>query len=56
VIVDDLNVCRVRSTPYKTDAPLIVDPNTMLALPVAFQAFKPIGRRDPEVVKGPGVI
>src|SRR5579863_4938620 len=45
VMVNDLDVLGSRRCPAKADAPLIVDANAVLALPVAFQCFKPIAGR-----------
>lgn len=44
MIVDDLNIRWTGRAiqPFKTDAPLIVDANAVLALAVTFQAFKPV--------------
>jgi hypothetical protein len=41
VIVNDLDVFGSFGGPAEADAPLIVDANAVLALPVAFQCFKP---------------
>jgi hypothetical protein len=39
----------VALTPVKADAPLLVDPNAVLALPIAFQSFKLIRARNRKV-------
>jgi len=56
MVIDDLYVERVSIVPPKTDSPLIVDTNTVLPLPSAFEPFEPVGRRHPEVLKGPGTV
>jgi hypothetical protein len=37
--------------PFKTDTPLFVDPDTVLSLPVAFQALKPVSRQLTKIAK-----
>jgi len=45
-IVHNFNFMSIAFMPSEADAPLIVDTNTVLSLPVALQCFKPIaGRR-----------
>jgi len=43
VIVYDLNVVGIAISPRETDAPLIIDSNTVLAGPIAAEFFKAIG-------------
>ncbi len=45
MIVDDLHVMGVSVPPFKADPELVIDPNTMLALSVAFQCFQPKTRQ-----------
>jgi hypothetical protein len=47
MIVHDLNLVGTMLCPEKTDAVLIIDPDAVLALPVASQWFKPITRWNP---------
>jgi hypothetical protein len=47
--VDDLDVVRVGSEPAEADAPLIVDPDAVLASPVAGEFLKAVRGRDAEV-------
>jgi hypothetical protein len=49
VIVDDLDVMRIRSEPAEVDTPLIVDSIAVLAIPVPVEFFKAIRWGDPEV-------
>ena len=49
MIVDDFDLHRAAFGPSKANAPLIVDSNAVLASSVAFQRFKPMGRRNKEV-------
>src|SRR5262249_12032514 len=43
VIINDLHVIDVAIAPFKTNAPLVVNANTVLALAVAGQFFKMVG-------------
>src|SRR6185436_4333699 len=51
VIVHDLNIGRSVVRPTEADAPLIIDPDRVLALPIPLQGFKPIGGRNPKITK-----
>jgi len=44
VVVDDLNVTRIRINPPETDPPLVIDPNAMLPLSVTGESFQAISR------------
>jgi hypothetical protein len=45
VIVDDFHVIRIPVVPAKTDSPLIINPNAVLADAGAFKLFESIARR-----------
>jgi len=48
VIIDDFDVHRARRSirPLKTDAPLIIDADAVLPLPIALEGFEPVaGKR-----------
>jgi hypothetical protein len=47
MIVHDLNLVGTVLCPEKTDTILIIDPDAVLALPVASQCLKPITKWDP---------
>jgi hypothetical protein len=49
VVVGDLDIVRIAGVPPETDAPLVIDPNAVLARSVAHQLLQPVARRDPEV-------
>ena len=49
MIVDDLDVVRIGSEPAEADAPLVVDSDAVLAIPVPREFLKAIGWRDTEV-------
>ena len=51
VIVDDLYVCGPFSCPDEADAPLLIDADTVLSLPIIFQRFKSIAGRYLQIVK-----
>jgi hypothetical protein len=51
VIVDDFHIVGIAGTPTEADAPLIVDPDTVLTGPVAFQRFQPIAGRNTQKVE-----
>jgi hypothetical protein len=47
VVIDDFDVlCAVRAfRPFKANAPLLVDPDAVLALPVTRQGFEAVARK-----------
>ena len=51
VVVNDLNLLWSRSGPPKIDPPLAVNSNTVLTLPIAFQCFEAVSRRNPQLLK-----
>lgn len=51
MVVYDFDVERAAVVPAKADAPLIVDADTILTLPVARKLFKPVARRGQEVTQ-----
>jgi hypothetical protein len=51
VIVDDLDFVCVTVLPVKADAPLIVDSNTVLTSPPAFELLEPVPRRHAEILQ-----
>jgi hypothetical protein len=52
VVVNDLDVFRAGGCPPQADAPLLVDPDAVLAGPSAAQLLQPITRWDPHVFEG----
>src|SRR6267154_3112141 len=48
MIIDDLNGVGVPVAPLKTDAPLVVDANTVLSNPITLQFLQPASRQRPE--------
>src|ERR1019366_5517826 len=56
MIIDDLDPLRRAFAPTEADSPLIVDPDTMLTLPVAAQRLKPFSRNCRHVFQLLGVV
>jgi transposase len=56
MIVDDLDVFRHAFAPYEADPPLIVDPDTMLTLPVTPQRLEMVSRNCRHVLQPLGVV
>src|SRR5258708_39956980 len=53
VIIDNFDIRRARRPirPLKTNAPLIVDANAVLPLPIALQRFEPVARQRRQITK-----
>lgn len=51
MIIDDLNFVGVAVPPYETDAPLIVDANTMLPFAIALQCLEAVAGRYAQILK-----
>src|SRR5258708_6152374 len=51
VIIDDLYVLRGASSPSKTDPPLVVDPDAVLALALPFESLHPIPGNRSQVIQ-----
>ena len=49
VVVDKFDIFCTSFSPYKTESPLRVDANAVLATSIADESLQPISRRDPEV-------
>lgn len=56
MIIRNLNLIGIPIGPDKAHAPLIIDPDTVLAFAIAFQGFETIGGRYPNVIQGSGVV
>jgi hypothetical protein len=50
VVVGDLDVCRTGGGPGEADAPLVVDADAVLSLPIPAQLLEAIARWNPKVV------
>ena len=53
MVVDDLDVGGIGARPAKTDAPLVVDADTVLALAIVAKLLQPVARRNPEIIEPP---
>jgi hypothetical protein len=51
VVVDDFDIGGSFLSPDKTDAPLVIDPDGVLASMVARQRFEPVGRWRAQIVE-----
>jgi hypothetical protein len=49
MVVDDPDIAWSSIIPGKADAPLVVDPDTVLPEPIALEGFQPIPRRYAQV-------
>src|SRR6185437_13629408 len=56
VVVDDFDMHRSSLMPNETNAPLVIDPDRVLSLPVRLQGFEPIAGRNAQVIEQPGLI
>lgn len=54
MVINDFNVVGVAVPPVKADAPLVIDANTVLPRPVAFELLEAVARGNPEIVQGFG--
>lgn len=55
VVIDDFHVVGVTVNPSEADAPLIIDPDAVLAFALNLQCFEPIGRRNAQIFQDGGV-
>jgi hypothetical protein len=51
VVIGDFDVVGIAIFPAEADAPLLVDSDTELAEPVAFESFQPIGGRNFQILQ-----
>jgi len=51
VVINYLNIKRIAIAPNETDAILVVDANTVLALPIPFQGLKMIPWKNCQIAK-----
>src|SRR5665213_2514378 len=54
VIVADFDIFRLSFLPSKTDSPLLVDPDGILAISVTRQKLQPVAGRDTQIVQMAG--
>jgi hypothetical protein len=51
MVIKYLDIKRITISPNEADAILIIDTNTVLSLPISFQRFKVIPRKDCEIAQ-----
>jgi hypothetical protein len=51
MVINDLHIVGIRTLPAETDAPLLIDLDTVLARSISPQGFQAVARRDPQVLK-----
>ena len=51
MVVDDGDIECISVSPTKADAPLVVDPNAVVAGAIATELLQPIARWDPQIVE-----
>jgi hypothetical protein len=51
VVINDLDIVGVAFQPAKADAPLIIDPNTVLADSVSRELLKPVAGRHAQILQ-----
>src|ERR1035438_2248127 len=56
MIIDDLDAFRCAFAPGEADSPLIVDPDTVLPLPVTAQSLKPVSWNCRHVLQLLGIV
>jgi hypothetical protein len=56
MIINDLDIERVSVLPLEADAPLLIDPDAVLTLAIAFQRFQLIRRRNHEIAQISGAV
>jgi hypothetical protein len=54
MIINNFHIKGVVALPNEADAPLLVDPDAVLPLPVVMQSFKMVGGRDTQGFKDAG--
>jgi len=56
MVINDLDIPGFASHPFKTDSPLIVDPDTVLTTTLTFEFFEPMARDTFQILQIFGVI
>jgi hypothetical protein len=51
VVINEFDIFCARINPTKAEAPLIIDPNTVLAISFSLQRFEAIARRHAQVIQ-----
>ena len=56
VVVHQFHLIGVTGPPDKTQSPLVVDADTVLALPITGEGLQSIARRHPKIVQVPSIV
>ena len=56
MVIDDFHIVRIAVLPTETDTPLIVDPDAVLAVPIAGEVLQPITGQPRQVTQGGGAV
>src|SRR5438094_536148 len=51
MIIDNLDIVRVAAAPFKTDTPLAIDPDAVLAFPAAFERLEAVAGRNDQIIQ-----
>ena len=51
MVIRNLDVVSIAVTPHEADAPLVVDSDTVLSRPLAFELFESVGRWDAQGIQ-----
>jgi hypothetical protein len=51
MVINDLDVVDISLSPGEANPPLLIDPDAMLSLAIAFQSLKPVVWRDLQVLE-----
>jgi len=51
MIINDFHVMSISFYPFKTDAPLVIDADTVLSFAIASQTLQSVCRRDAQIVQ-----
>jgi hypothetical protein len=51
MIIDDFNIVRIASSPYKANPPALIDTDAMLSLPIANEFLKAVSGRNTQIVQ-----
>jgi hypothetical protein len=51
MVIQNFNFVGIAGVPAKTNSPLIVDPDAVLALPITVELLEAIARRNPQIIE-----
>jgi hypothetical protein len=56
MVVNDFHRMGIRSLPAEADAPLVIDPNAILACAVTLQGFQSVAGWNPKLIQPAGLV